>query len=142
VSRERQRSRRGFTLMELIVVITIIGILASIVVLNYPSMVEKFRQKRVRADFKAVLDAGKIYKMEHGRAPTSVDELVNPPSDSGQGQEEGLLSENPIDPWGTPYILSIEENKLVVISAGPDRQEGTMDDIRSDESAAKDAGVR
>lgn len=136
----RERKRRGFTLIELIVVITIIGILAAAVAINAPALVERARKKRASADIKQIETAVQDYRMQTGHYPESLEEVVHPDSGPEGLQTESLLDEIPIDPWNEPYRLSMEGSKPIVISFGPDGLEGTEDDITSNTGKRQEGG--
>ena len=129
----RNRREEGFTLIELIVVITIIGILASFVVVRTSGIDDQARQKQVRADFKAIKTAAAFYKSNHRMWPESLEDLLSPPD----GADPYLESE-PVDPWTDEYYYyEIEGNQIILVSYGADGAEGGEGpnaDIRSDES--------
>ena len=132
-SATRDRREEGFTLIELIVVITIIGILASFVVVRTAGIDDQARQKQVRADFKAIKTAAAFYKSNHRMWPETLDDLLNPPD----GADPYLESE-PVDPWAEDYSLyEVEGNQIILVSYGADGAEGGEGpnaDIRSDDS--------
>ena len=70
-----------------------------------------------------------MYRMEVGRFPESLEELVNPPPNAQGTRDEPYLEKMPIDPWNHPYVFTIEDGRPVIICVGPDGQEGTQDDI-------------
>jgi general secretion pathway protein G len=129
--KKSKRRRAGFTLIEVLLVVAILGILAGIVVVNFGGKGEGARIKSTRASIAAVSTAIDMYEVDTGRYPASLEALLNndgSPSWSGPYLRGGL----PTDSWGTPLNLTREgERGFKVISAGPDLQMGTSDDITS-----------
>lgn len=138
-ARRRARNESGFSLIELIVVITIIGILATAVVVNIGGVDDDGKAARVKADFQAMNTAASFYKNKMGSWPQSVEELINPP----EGDRKFLdVSEAPVDPWtNQPYIVEFEPNgRPIFVSYGADQSEGgdgVNEDIRSNEMGGK-----
>lgn len=119
----RSSGRRGFTLLELIVVITIIGLLASIVVVSTKGAGPKARRTRVIADMKAIHDTAMMLYTDTGRWPETIEEMVNAKDDSGM-PAVASLERYPRDPWGNEYIYSVEQGEARVTCLGNDGQEG------------------
>ena len=107
----------GFTLIEVLITLTIIAILMSFVapyVLNRP---DQARELKLKFDFEAIESALALYKLDNGKYPTQelgFDRLVN--GDNGSK----YLSKIPQDPWGSNYIYKIDNNNIEIISLGPD----------------------
>jgi general secretion pathway protein G len=102
-------AERGFTLVEVLVVIVILGILAALVV---PRVLERPDEARVIAaknDIGAIMQALKLYRLDNGRYPTTdqgLAALIAKPTDPPippNWKPNGYLERLPKDPWGTPY---------------------------------------
>lgn len=101
-SSRHQLKQRGFTIVEILVVVAIIGILAAAVAVNVTGYVGKSRQERARMDLASIKNAIDLYYLQHYRYPSNDDGLavLAERSDTHPG---GLISELPVDPWGNPY---------------------------------------
>jgi general secretion pathway protein G len=102
--------QQGFSLIEIMVVLVIIGLLASIVAPNVLQRAEEARAQKVQADFTAIETALKVYKLDNFTFPTTeqgLQALVEKPTSEPiprNWKQGGYLEEMPIDPWGRPYL--------------------------------------
>lgn len=127
----RIRGRAGFTLVEVLLVVAILGILAAVVVVNFGGKGEAARIKATRASIAAIATAIDTYEVETGRYPPSLQSLVSndgSPNWNGPYVRGGI----PADAWGTTFSYSqTGETGYKVVSGGPDLNVGTSDDITS-----------
>lgn len=125
---KRNDRRAGFTLVEILLVVAIIGILASVVVVSFGGRAEGAKIKATRGSIMSICTAVDLYEVEQGKYPSTLDDLTV----AVEGQTPYLRGGVPVDSWGTLFSY---ENKgggvYVVKSAGPDAQLGTEDDISS-----------
>jgi general secretion pathway protein G len=127
----------GFTLVELMVVISIIAVLAAIVGYNVLGSVDESNVAAAKAQIKSFDTALVAYKIKFKKFPDSLDALASPPSG------DSLLTSTtvPKDPWGNPYLYTLEgSRKYVITSYGADGVsggEGVDADIRSDQLNAE-----
>ncbi|GGP49667.1 type II secretion system protein GspG [Shewanella algicola] len=136
---QQHNKQRGFTLLEVMVVIVILGILASMVVPNLMGNKDKADQQKAVSDIVALENALDMYKLDNSIYPTTeqgLDALVNKPNSSPEPRnfrDGGYVKRLPQDPWRNDYyLLSPGENgKIDIFSAGPDGQAGSEDDIGS-----------
>ncbi len=131
LTRESERHRRGFSLIELIVVLVILGLLAGLVA---PAVINKVKFARIEitknqiADFGTALD---LFKLEVGRYPTTeegLDALIRNPGTIPDWSGPYLQKKNviPKDPWKHSYIYRCpgQHGEYDLYSLGPDGQEG------------------
>jgi len=119
--------KRGFTLMEMLVVIAIIGMLATFVTKNVMGGLDEARLTAAEAGCQSVKEACVTYQLKHKKYPSSLEQLL-------EGDNPILESDKTLyDPWDNKYEMELKgKNRLVIKSAGPDGQMGTDDDIRTD----------
>lgn len=102
-----RRQTQGFTLIEIMVVVVILGILAAIVVPRVINRPEQARIVRAKQDIAAIDNAMDLYKLDNGTYPTTdqgVQALVTKPtSDPIPANWHQYLKQMPQDPWGHPY---------------------------------------
>ncbi|MCE7901279.1 MAG: type II secretion system protein GspG [Gammaproteobacteria bacterium PRO9] len=102
------RAARGFTLIEIMVVVVILGILAALIAPNVINRIDDAQSAKVKQDIRAIESALKLYRLDRFRYPTSqegLDALVTPPQDTSQKWPEGgYLDRLPRDPWNRPYV--------------------------------------
>lgn len=130
-------TQRGFTLLEVMVVIVILGILASMVVPNLMGSQERANMQKAVSDVTALETSLSLYKMDNYDYPTTeqgLEALVQQTDIEPEPRrfpEDGYIKRLPKDPWGNDYILLNpgEHGKMDVFSAGPDGEAGTEDDI-------------
>ena len=123
-------ARRGFTLLELLVVMVIIGLLAGFVAPRYFSQVGKSRVKAAKAQIDALDKAIEQFRLDVGRLPSSEEGLAalnTPPQGIASWEGPYLKKEVPLDPWGHPYMYvqpGTHQNDFDLISYGRDGREG------------------
>ena len=132
-SRLRRRARKGFTLMEILLVAAILVIIASMATLGFTAMQRRATSQMAMNEIKNIESACKMFKIQHQRFPTKLEELVQPVQGMNRTQWGGPFLEvkDFNDPWNRPYTYAPDEAQdLVTIgSNGPDGTKGTEDDI-------------
>ena len=107
--------RAGFTLMELMIAVAIVGILSTVAVQSLTGNIAKANEAAAKQGVNALKEACTTYYINHKKMPTSLDQLVegdDPILDNG---DTGLY-----DPWGNKYEMEVKGKKIVIKSAGED----------------------
>jgi len=124
------RRNRGFTLIEVLVVLVILGVLAALIVPNVLSSVDDARVTAARADISNLMQSLKRYKLDNQRFPTSeqgLDALLHKPAANPVPPNwKPYLDKLPADPWGRPYqyLNPGVKGEIDVFSYGADGQPG------------------
>ena len=127
--------RSGFTLVEILLVVTIIGILAALVIPKIAGSSERARVTAATADINGgIKSALGQYEVDNGFYPKSLQDLIVQPSNAknwhGPYFDPPKL---PTDPWGNPYVYYFpgkhNASSYDLLSVGPDGKEGTDDDV-------------
>ena len=140
IADRRNNREAGFTLIEIMVVVVILGILAALVAPNVISRIDDAQINRAKQDVRAIESALHLYRLDNFRYPTTdqgLDALVNQPADPSirnwkQGGyldsflPTGDLDKVPVDPWGTPYeyLYPGQNGEFDVYTLGADQQPG------------------
>ena len=131
------RKNQGFSLVEIMVVIAIIGILATMILPNVLGSQEQANKQKVTADLVSLENALAQYHLDNGMFPTTeqgLEALVERPNVDPQPRNYrngGYIQRLPQDPYGNDYMLLNpgEYDDIDIFSPGPDQQPGTDDDF-------------
>ncbi|AMC33954.1 type II secretion system major pseudopilin GspG [Iodobacter arcticus] len=127
-----KRKQGGFTLIEILVVITILAILGALVVPKIMNRPNEARVVAAKQDIRSVVQALKLYKLDNGRYPSTeqgLKALVEKPSAApvpNNWKTGGYLEKLPKDPWGSDYLYLSPgiKGEIDVMSYGADGQQG------------------
>jgi general secretion pathway protein G len=121
------KNQSGFTLIEIMLVVIIIGILAGMVVPSFVGRTKEARIKAAKGDIASLGVALDLFELDKGRYPNSLNELLT--SDRKYLKKPSI----PQDPWGKPYVYRCpgQRGDYDLVSGGPDGVEGGTDDITS-----------
>ena len=138
--RRIRRGERGFTMMELLVVLVIIGLLAAFVGPILFERISPAKQTAARSQIEAFMTALDIYLVDNGGYPTSEQGLEALRENPGEPNWRGpyLRKEIPLDPWGNSYVYRApgRSGGFEIVSFGADGLEGGSDEAADVESWA------
>lgn len=136
MEKRKSLTEKGFTLIEILLVVIIIGILVSLVAPRLAGRSEEARKQAAKADIDGgIALALDLYEVDSGRYPAKLDDLVTKPSDAEAANWKGpyLKKGMPKDPWGNPYTYRLpgthNTSSYDLYSIGADKQEGSPDDV-------------
>ncbi len=130
LAQPRRARARGFTLIEIMVVIVILGVLAALIVPRVMNRPDEARVVAARQDIASIMQALKLYRLDNQRYPTTeqgLQALVTRPTAGPPAPNwKAYLDKMPVDPWGKPYqFLSPGiKGEIDVFSLGADGQPG------------------
>lgn len=124
---------RGFTLIEIMVVLVILGVMAALIVPRVLGRAEDARKVAAKSDIASLTNALKLYNLDNMRYPTNqqgLDALVKKPTVApipSNYKDGGYLDKLPVDPWGSPYQYDNpgKHGEVDVYSYGPSGQSST-----------------
>jgi general secretion pathway protein G len=125
-----RRAQRGFTLIELMVVLAIIGVLAALVVPNVLGRADDARVTAARTDVNNLMQALKLYRLDNQQYPTAEQGLaalvIKPSANPVPANWKPYIDKLPNDPWGRPYqyLNPGLKGEVDVLSLGADGQAG------------------
>lgn len=128
--KQKVNRQSGFTLIEIMVVVVILGILGALVVPNIVGKPDEARVAAAKSDINAIGVALETYRIDNGFYPSTdqgLDALVSEPTGYPEPRRynpEGYLKKLPKDPWDEPYGYFSEGRSFEIYSYGADRKEG------------------
>ena len=135
----RYTPHQGFTLIELMIVVVILGLLATIIMPRILNRPEQARRVKAKIDIRNIESALALFKTDTGRFPTTsegLEVLVSDPGIKGYNAD-GYLDKTPSDPWGNKYIYvypGVQSRDYDLESFGKDSEDGGAGDNADIES--------
>ncbi len=123
------RQRGGFTLIEVLLVVVIIGILAAVVVPRLGGRGKEAQISAAKSSIAAISLALDVYEVDNGAYPASLQALITKGNEQNWRGPYLKKGEIPLDPWGREFVYALKENWYEIKSYGPDGVEGGNDDI-------------
>jgi len=122
----RESNRKGFSLVEILVVVVIISLLAGLIT---PKIIEKFNQAKyniAKTQVTVVENSIVDFERDCNRSPKELSELLNKPSDIKDDDWKGpyLKQSQLLDPWDSPFQYRVTPDGVEIISYGKDKREG------------------
>jgi general secretion pathway protein G len=124
----KKKSEKGFTMIELLVVLVILGLLAGLVGPQFFGKVDSSKVRTAETQVKMLKMALQTYRLDVGSYPDSLGDLQKAPANAGNYWQGPYLDENlPLDPWNNDYQYSLDSNAqqgFYLYSLGADGAEG------------------
>ncbi len=126
----KHRTQSGFTLIEILVVIVIIGIIAGLIVPNVVGRDDQAKVTAAQSDIRAIANALEMYRLDNNHYPSTeqgLEALASRPSGFPEPRnynEQGYLRRLPRDPWGNEFIYINSGRSFELYSLGADGSEG------------------
>ena len=123
-------TKEGFTLVEILVVVVILGILGAVVVPQILGRPDTARIQAAKTDLRTLSTNLDVYRLDNFQYPSSeqgLEALVEKPNGFPEPKNyspDGYIKKLPTDPWGSPYIYERNDNNFILFSLGADGQEG------------------
>jgi len=121
--------RQGFTLVEILLVVAILGILAGVAVVGLGNRTKNANIAAARTSIKAIQTAIDIYEVDNGAYPATLQALLTKTSENNWNGPYIRDGRMPIDPWGSEFGYTLKGDTYEIKSAGPDKQMGSADDL-------------
>ncbi|MCY4656391.1 MAG: type II secretion system major pseudopilin GspG [Gammaproteobacteria bacterium] len=124
------KKEKGFTLLEILMVVVIIGILAVLIVPNIVGRGEEARITATKSDLRTIGNALEMYRLDNSYYPSTsqgLEALVSEPSgipEARNWRQGGYLKKKPVDQWSNDYVYTNEGMNFEIVSYGADGQEG------------------
>ncbi|MHC4116304.1 MAG: type II secretion system major pseudopilin GspG [Planctomycetota bacterium] len=129
-SKQQSTLRRGFTLIELMIVVVILGLLAATIMPKILSKPDRARVAKAKFEMRQIMTALALFKTENGRFPTTSEglrALVSNPGGLPDYDPDGYLEKVPLDPWKNDYRYispGIYNKDFDMVSYGKDGENG------------------
>jgi general secretion pathway protein G len=128
IKRIKRAASRGVTLIEILIVLAIVGLIAGgVAVVAIPKYAES-QKNQAKIDARTIHPVAEKYKVDHPGVCPTVEQL--------RAEKELSAASKITDPWDTPYQIRCQDDDIYITSFGPDKKEGTPDDIRIPDNAA------
>ncbi len=124
----RRALARGVTLIEILIVLAIVGLIAGGVAVVAVPKYKESQVNQAKIDARTIHPVAEKYRVDHPGEPCPTVELL-------RDKKELSAASKITDPWDTPYKIVCGDDDTSVLSWGPDKKEGTNDDIRIPEAA-------
>ena len=126
----RRTNDGGFTLLEIMIVVFIVGLLATLVAPRLMGRTDEARRAKAAADLATIAQALDLYRLDSGAYPTTPQGLTalvqrpTTPPIPAKWRDGGYVDQVPPDPWGNAYIYVVSGERFVLKSLGADGVEG------------------